>query len=76
MSRPDAWGWGLLVVEQRGQQTGHHLAGYLYDDDHLAPLLEVACRHIDRELVRLHGAADPDRVWSWTPGLGDGFVKP
>ncbi len=75
MSRPDAWGWGLLTVEQRGQTIAHHLAGYLYDDN-LGPLLQVACRHIDKELVRLHGAADPDRVWSWTSGLGDGFVKP
>ena len=62
----DVWGWGMLVVEQRGQQIGQHLAGYLYA---LGETLAVACRQLDRDLVRLHGAADPDRVWSWQPGL-------
>ncbi len=65
MSRPDGWGWGLLVVTQRGQAIGHHLVGYVYASG--GGLLAIACRRLDRELVRLHGAADPDRVWTFHP---------
>ncbi len=76
MSRPDGWGWGVLSVEQRGQRILQHLAGWIGRPYDVADILMAAGRHMDRELVRLHGAADQDRAWLWTPGLGDGFVKP
>ncbi len=66
--RLDAWGWGLLTVEQRGQTIGHHLAGEIYEFRD-GRLLAVVAIHLDRELVRLHGAADTDRVWTFHPNV-------
>ena len=44
----DAWAWGLLTVEQRGQHFNVMLGGWINDEP--GPFLATACRYLDGQV--------------------------
>ncbi len=47
---------------------GQLLAGEIYEFRD-GRLLAFTALHLDQELVKLHGAADPERVWTFHPNV-------